>query len=55
MAETEQWSDVEIPEPFTRFFRAEYSAVVALAYGLSGSRSAAEDIAQEAFLPAYRD
>lgn len=55
MAETDQWSDVEVPEPFTRFFRAEYSAVVALAYGLSGSRSAAEDIAQEAFLRAYRD
>lgn len=55
MAETDQWSDVEVPEPFTRFFRAEYSPIVALVYGLSGSRSAAEDIAQEAFLRAYRD
>lgn len=55
MAETDQWSDVEVPEPFSRFFRAEYSAVVALVYGLSGSRAAAEDIAQEAFLRAYRE
>ena len=29
--------------------------VVALAYALSGSRTGAEDIAQEAFLRAYRD
>jgi RNA polymerase sigma-70 factor (ECF subfamily) len=55
MAETDQWSDVEVPEPFTRFYRAEYSAIVALVYGLSGSQGAAEDIAQEAFLRAYRD
>jgi RNA polymerase sigma-70 factor (ECF subfamily) len=29
--------------------------VVALAFALSGSRTGAEDIAQEAFLRAYRD
>lgn len=55
MAEVDSWSDVEIPEPFVRFFRAEYPAVVSLVYGLSGSRSAAEDVAQEAFLRAHRD
>lgn len=55
MAELESWSDVEIPEPFARFFHAEYSAVVSLVYGLSGSRAAAEDIAQDAFLRVHRD
>ena len=55
MAEVDSWSDVEIPEPFVRFFRAEYPAVVTLVYGLSGSRAAAEDVAQEAFLRAHRD
>jgi RNA polymerase sigma factor (sigma-70 family) len=55
MAEVDSWSDVEIPEPFVRFFRAEYPAVVALVFGLSGSRAAAEDVAQEAFLRAHRD
>lgn len=55
MPEVDRWSDVEIPEPFARFFRAEYPAVVSLVYGLSGSRAAAEDVAQEAFLRAHRD
>ena len=35
-------------------YRREYGSVVALAYGLSGSRSAAEELAQEAFLEAHR-
>jgi RNA polymerase sigma-70 factor, ECF subfamily len=35
-------------------YRTNYRAVVALAYGLSGSRSAAEELAQEAFLAAHR-
>jgi RNA polymerase sigma-70 factor (ECF subfamily) len=43
------------PEAFEDFYRREYRAVVALVYGLSGSRTAAEDIAQEAFLAAHRD
>lgn len=55
MAEVDSWSDVEIPEPLVRFFRDEYPAVVSLVYGLSGSRAAAEDVAQEAFLRAHRD
>ena len=35
------------------FYLREYSAVVRLAYALSGSRLVAEDIAQEAFLRAF--
>jgi RNA polymerase sigma-70 factor (ECF subfamily) len=35
-------------------YRREYRAVVALAYGLSGSRGAAEELAQDAFLEAHR-
>lgn len=35
-------------------YRREYHSVVALAYGLSGSRGAAEELAQEAFLEAHR-
>lgn len=35
-------------------YRREYRSVVALAYGLSGSRGAAEELAQEAFLEAHR-
>jgi RNA polymerase sigma-70 factor, ECF subfamily len=43
------------PEGFEAFYLREYHAVVKLAYALSGSRLAAEDIAQEAFLRAFRD
>jgi RNA polymerase sigma factor (sigma-70 family) len=39
---------------FESFYRREYRAVVGLAYALSGSRLAAEDIAQDAFLAAHR-
>jgi RNA polymerase sigma factor (sigma-70 family) len=46
---------VRLPGRFEYFYLQEYSTVVALAYALSGSRSGAEDIAQEAFLRAYRD
>jgi RNA polymerase sigma-70 factor (ECF subfamily) len=41
-------------ERFEDFYVREYPAVVGLAYALSGSRSGAEDLAQEAFLTAYR-
>lgn len=47
--------DVEVPDQFAQFFQAEYPAVVALVYGVSGSRAAAEDVAQEAFLRAHSD
>lgn len=39
---------------FETFYRVEFQAVSGLAYALSGSRLASEDIAQEAFLAAYR-
>ena len=41
-------------EAFETFYDREYPAVVGLAYALSGSRGGAEDLAQEAFLAAYR-
>jgi RNA polymerase sigma-70 factor (ECF subfamily) len=39
---------------FEQFYRAEYRPVVGLAYALSGSRIAAEDLAQDAFVAAHR-
>ena len=42
-------------EPFPLFYAREFRAMVALAYATSGSRLAAEDIAQDALLVAYRD
>jgi len=39
---------------FEAFYRREIRAIVGLAYVLSGSRRAAEDLAQEAFLSAFR-
>lgn len=41
-------------EPFDDFYRREIRRLVGLAYALSGSRLAADDIAQEAMLAAYR-
>ena len=46
---------VRLPGSFEHFYLEEYPRVVDLAYALSGSRMTAEDIAQEAFLRAYRD
>jgi RNA polymerase sigma factor (sigma-70 family) len=46
---------VRLPGRFEDFYLEEYPRVVKLAYALSGSRAGAEDIAQEAFLRAYRD
>lgn len=42
------------PPGFDDFFVRERTAVVGLAYALSGSRVAAEDLAQDAFVAAYR-
>ncbi|MCB0922250.1 MAG: sigma-70 family RNA polymerase sigma factor [Actinobacteria bacterium] len=39
---------------FDDFFREEMRPLVALAYGLSGNRATAEDLAQEALMAAYR-
>lgn len=41
-------------EDFRAFYRRERRSVIGLAYVLSGSRSGAEDLAQEAFMAAYR-
>jgi RNA polymerase sigma-70 factor (sigma-E family) len=46
---------VRPPRRFESLYLEEYPKVVALAYALSGSHMGAEDIAQEAFLRAYRD
>ena len=45
---------VEVSERFEDFYEREFDAVAGLAYALSGSRSGAEDLAQEAFLAAHR-
>jgi hypothetical protein len=51
MAEVERRdSEVQVPGRFDAFYREEYSSVVSLVCGLSGSAWAAEDLAQEAFL-----
>jgi RNA polymerase sigma factor (sigma-70 family) len=42
------------PERFEEVYLREFAGVFALAYALSGSRWAAEDIAQDAFLVAHR-
>lgn len=53
-------SDPDVPvvgrgEPFESFVRREGNRLVGLAYALSGSRSAADDLAQDALLAAYRN
>ena len=40
---------------FESFYRSEYRSVVGLACALSGSRIAAEDITQDAFLAAHKE
>lgn len=50
-------SDSTDSEPvwaFEQLYRRDYTRLVALAYGLSGSRAAAEELVQEAFLAAHR-
>ncbi len=45
---------MRVPESFESFYRRERSGVIGLTFVLSGSRLAAEDLAQEAFIAAYR-
>jgi len=55
--DAEEAADVEgeaFRESFDSFYERELSSVVGLAFVLSGSRSGAEDLAQEGFLAAYR-
>jgi len=54
-AELASTPPVRAREPFERFYEREYRSVVGLAYALSGSRSASEDLAQEAFIAAHRN
>lgn len=54
---TKTWDETEsalVVQDFDSFYRAEYRSVVALAAVLSGSRWAAEDLAQEAFAAAHQ-
>jgi RNA polymerase sigma-70 factor, ECF subfamily len=45
---------VPLTAEFDAFYAAHYHRVVGLAYALCGDRSAAEELAQEAFADAYR-
>jgi RNA polymerase sigma-70 factor (ECF subfamily) len=45
---------VRAAEPFEDFFRREFPKMVAVAYAISGSRWAAEELAQEACLRAFK-
>jgi len=59
MAEDPVEDDMELQivraaEPFDAFFRREFPKMVAVAYAISGSRWAAEELAQEACLRAFR-
>ena len=40
---------------FEQFYERELRSVIGLAYALSGSRSAAEDLAQDAFVAAHKN
>jgi RNA polymerase sigma factor (sigma-70 family) len=51
----EQAQTVRLPERFEHFYEREYAGLVRLALVLSGSRYAAEDLAQDALLAAWRD
>lgn len=55
MAESDGVPEVQVPGSFESLYKMNYPAVVSLVYGLCGSRAAAEDVAQEAFLRAHQD
>ena len=42
-------------EPFVELYRTRYDAMVRLAYLLTGDRSAAEELAQDAFVAVHRN
>ena len=46
--------EISFVESFDAFYRSEFRALVGLAFVLSGSRSAAEELAQDAFLAAFQ-
>lgn len=43
-----------VPSDFARFWRQEYPAIVRLTFALTGRRDVAEELAQDAFVAAYR-
>ncbi|MCZ6462262.1 MAG: sigma factor [Actinobacteria bacterium] len=45
---------VRTAELFDTFYTREYPKMVSVVYALTGQRSAAEELAQEAFIRAYR-
>lgn len=47
-------ADVTIPRSFDAFYSSEFSRMVTIAFALSGSRLAAEDLAQDAMIAAHR-
>lgn len=51
--DTADEASVQLPGSFEAFYRSEFPRMVDLAYALSGSRIAAEDLAQEAMLAAH--
>lgn len=55
MAKPDAEPEIQVPGSFETFYQRDYSAVVGLVYGLTSSRAAAEELAQEAFLRAHRD
>lgn len=48
-------AEISIPGSFDAFYRSEFTRMVNIAYALSGSRLAAEDLAQEAMIAAHRE
>lgn len=50
----EERSGEEETQSFDSFYRAEYGAIVRLAYALTGRRDVAEELAQDAFLACHR-
>ena len=45
---------LRVVEPFESFYERELRSVIGLAYALSGSRTASEDLAQDAFMAAHK-
>jgi RNA polymerase sigma-70 factor (ECF subfamily) len=55
MAESDGPALVRVPGSFEILYQRDYAKVVALVYGMTGSRWVAEDLAQEAFLRTHRE
>lgn len=53
-AAAEEFEPCPRMETFDEFYRREYKAIVALAYGLTGNTWSAEELAQEAFAATYQ-